>query len=267
MKKQLEKITNLTINEILNNKIILPSLYFEKFNYHAKELEISLDDETFQKEINSLMVDDFKTIEKYMHSIISNVSELKEETKNAKNAIINKDLNGLNDIYKNMIKLEQEVKKLNNELFIDETTKLFNRKWIYTKFLDENSLFQNNGICLLIDVVDYFYVQKEYGELLSKNLLIFLINFINEKFKDENYNVQIARYFENKIFVFILEEDVKEVINFIINLEKMLLNITLKSNSGLLIKANYKFSYELFESNDESKNIFEKLIDLSNASL
>ena len=45
MKQELKKITDLTINDLLNNDIILPSTYFDKFNYHAKELEIDLDDE------------------------------------------------------------------------------------------------------------------------------------------------------------------------------------------------------------------------------
>ena len=31
MRNKLEQITNLTINNLLNNKIILPSSYFEKF--------------------------------------------------------------------------------------------------------------------------------------------------------------------------------------------------------------------------------------------
>ena len=35
MKDKLEKITNLTINDLLNNKIILPSSYFEKFTYYT----------------------------------------------------------------------------------------------------------------------------------------------------------------------------------------------------------------------------------------
>ena len=43
MNHKLEQITNLTINNLLNNKIILPSSYFEKFNYYAKEIEINLD--------------------------------------------------------------------------------------------------------------------------------------------------------------------------------------------------------------------------------
>ena len=41
MNHKLEQITNLTINNLLNNKIILPSSYFEKFNYYAKEIEIN----------------------------------------------------------------------------------------------------------------------------------------------------------------------------------------------------------------------------------
>ena len=44
-----KKITNLTINDLLNNDVILPSNYFDKFNYHAKEMEINLDDEDFKK--------------------------------------------------------------------------------------------------------------------------------------------------------------------------------------------------------------------------
>jgi hypothetical protein len=56
LKQELKKITNLTINELLNNEIILPSTYFNKFNYHAKELEINLDDEDFKKELNSVIL-------------------------------------------------------------------------------------------------------------------------------------------------------------------------------------------------------------------
>ena len=45
--------SNLTINDLLNNDVILPSNYFDKFNYHAKEMEINLDDEDFKKNINN----------------------------------------------------------------------------------------------------------------------------------------------------------------------------------------------------------------------
>ena len=37
--KELEKITNLTINELLNNEIILPSLYLENLVITQKRLK------------------------------------------------------------------------------------------------------------------------------------------------------------------------------------------------------------------------------------
>ena len=100
MRQQLKKITDLTINDILNKNIILPSTYFDKFNYHAKELEIDLDDEKFKHEINKLISEDFQAIENYMNLIATNAAALKESTKNAADAILNNDIDSLNDIYK-----------------------------------------------------------------------------------------------------------------------------------------------------------------------
>ncbi len=261
MKKELEQITNLTINELLNKEIILPSLYFEKFNYHAKKVEINLDDEEFQKEVEQILVDDYKNIEKYMSLIISSVNELKQETQNASNAILNNDSGALTDIHKRMITLENEIQLLNDELFIDDLTKSYNKKWIYNKFLDENTDFKDEGVCTLVDIEDFNYIQKEYGELLAKNLLIFIINFISQKLKDEHYNFHIARYFHNKFFIFVLEKDKNQIKNFLLNLEQMLLNTTLKSHSGLYIKASYKFKTEPFKVKDKSKVVFDKLLN------
>lgn len=262
MKQELKKITNLTINELLNNEIILPSTYFNKFNYHAKELEINLDDEDFKKELNSIILEDLQTIENYMNVVISSAISLKENATNATNAIINKDIDTLGDIYKKMLELEKEVKCLNSKLFLDDLTNSYNKKWIYNKFLNSEALFQQNGICILIDVIDYTYIQKEYGELLANNLLIFATKFIKQKLKDEDLDFKIVRYYENKFLLFILnsDENKKEVINSILNLEQLLSSTTLKSNSGLFIKAKYKFKISSYKTNQESKEIFERLL-------
>lgn len=262
MKKQLKKITDLTINELLNNEIILPSTYLDKFNYHAKELEVDLDDENFNKELNNLILEDFHTIENYMNLIISSAINLQENTKNASNAILNKDADSLGDIYKKMLDLENEIKNLNDKIFLDDITNTYNKKWLYNKFLDSNASFQQNGICVLVDVIDYFYIQKEYGELLSNNLLIFATKFIKQKLKDEDFDFEIVRYNENKFLIFMKsdKENKKNIINSILNLEQLLSNTTLKSNSGLFIKAKYKFKVNLFNINQDSKEVFEKLL-------
>jgi GGDEF domain-containing protein len=260
MNHKLEQITNLTINNLLNNKIILPSSYFDKFNYYAKGIEINLDDINFTKEINNLILKDFNKIEEYMKIIISSAIMLQENTKDANKAITDKNTESLENVTDRMIKLEEEIRNLTNQLFIDDITGVNNRKWIYNKLLDENANFKEDGICILLDVIDYDYIQKEYGELLANNLLAFVANFINEKLKDEKYNFQIAKFVENKFFIFIFNETRQEILNKIKNLEQVLLKTTLKSNSGLLIKAKYDFKLNLFKENQSSKDIFELLL-------
>lgn len=259
MKNELKKITDLTVNELLNKDVILPSLYFEKFDKNAKELEVNLDDKEFQREINKLIVEDYSIIEDYMKSIMLNASSISDASKNAKDALLNKDVNMLNSIYKQMLSLEKEVKNLNNKLFQDDITNTFNRKWVYNKFLNKQSKFKNDGICILLDVVDYSYLKKEYGELLANNLLIFATNFIKRNLKEEQFDFKLVRFFDNKFLIFILNQDEQSVNTSLLNIQQMLFNTTLKSNSGLFIKANYKFKSTIFNSSDDSKDIFEKL--------
>jgi len=261
MDKNLKKITDLTINHLLNNDIILPSTYFDKFNYYARELEIDLDDESFKKEIDKIILKDFKNIENYMHLIMSNAVSLEENSLNAKNAILENDSHSLGKIHRKMIKLQKEIKILNDKLFLDDITNAFNKKWIYNKFLNKDGKFKEDGICVLIDVIDFTYVKKEYGEFLANNLLIFMEKFINQRLKDEKYNYHIVRYSERKFLVFILNTNGQEknITNFILNFEKLLSLTTLKSNAGLYIKANYDFKINEFKAEQEAKEIFIKL--------
>ena len=242
MKQQLKKITNLTINDLLNNDVILPSSYFDKFNYHAKALEIDLDDENFKQELNDLITEDFHVIENYMNLIMSSAVTLSENSEKSLNAILNKDVNALTDVYKKMLLLEKEIKNLNNKLLLDDITNSFNKKWIYNKFLDSNALFQENGIAILVDVIDYTYIQDEYGELLANNLLIFASKFINKKLESEKLNFHIVRFIENKFMIFLLDiEQQKDIVNTILNTEQLLSNTTLKFAHLKSVKIHKKF--------------------------
>ena len=46
-----------------------------------KKMEIDLEDEQFQKEVEQILVEDYKILKKYMSLIVSSVNELQQETK------------------------------------------------------------------------------------------------------------------------------------------------------------------------------------------
>jgi len=259
MKIQLKKITDVTINDLLNKDVIMPSIYFEKFNKNARTLDVNLEDSSFEKELNKILIEDFNSIEEYMFSIEKNASIVKNAVEGTQKALLNKDIDTLTDIYSQMIKLEKEVKSLNKKLFVDDLTTCYNRKWIYNKFLDKDSKFKDNGICVIIDVIDFDYIQNEYGELLSNNLIIFINNFIKEKLNEEKISFKTARFFDSKFFIFVNHENKKEVSDLIFNIQQLLKNTTLKSKTGLVIRADYNYAISRFKNNEESKEVFEAL--------
>lgn len=259
MKKELKKITNLTINELLNKDVIMPSIYFEKFNKNARTLEINLSDSSFNKELNQIIVEDFNSIEDYMGNIISSSESIGKAAKDTKTALLNKDIDTLSAIYNQMQNLEKELKNLNKKLFVDELTNVQNRKWIYNKFLNDDATFKDNGIAVLIDVNDYTYIQGEYGDLLADNLLIFISNFLKKNLTEDDCKFKIARFFDNQFIIFISDKSEKECKTLVNNIKQLLSNTTLKSNSGLVIKANYEYYLTAYMKNQDSKDILESL--------
>lgn len=259
MKKQLKKITDITINDLLNKEVIMPSIYFEKFNKNARTLDVDIEDSSFIKELNKLLIEDFNAIELYMNTIEKNASIIKDAVKGTQTALLNKDIDTLTDIYTQMSKLEKEVKHLNKQLFIDDLTSSNNRKWVYNKFLNKEAKFKKAGICVLIDIVDFDYIDNEYGTLLANNLIIFINNFIKKNLKEEKTEFKIARFFDNQFLIFIEDKKEKEVSDLIFNIKQLLKNTTLKSKAGLVIRADYKYSISKYKEDEESKEIFEQL--------
>ncbi len=259
MKKQLKKITDITINELLNKDVIMPSIYFEKFNKNARTVNINLEDTSFVKELNNILIEDFNSIEKYINEIEKNASLIRNAVKDTQNALLNKDIDTLTDIYSQMTKLEKEVTLLNRQLFVDDLTSSNNRKWIYNKFLNKKAEFKKSGVCVLIDISDFDYINNEYGTLLANNLIIFINNFLKESLKDENFDFKIARFFDSQFLIFIEDKKEKEVSNLIFNIKQLLINTTLKSKAGLVLRADYKYSISKYKENEDSKKIFEQL--------
>lgn len=259
MKKQLKKITNITINDLLNKDIIMPSIYFEKFNKNARTFDIKLEDSSFEKELNKILIEDFNSIERYMYTIEKNASIIKNAVEDTQKALLNKDINTLTDIYSQMGKLEKEVIDLNKKLFVDDLTSSNNRKWIYNKFLNDEGKFRKSGICILIDISDFEYINKEYGELLANNLIIFINNFIKENLEEEKIDFKISRFFDSQFLIFIEEKKEKEIFSLIFNIKQLLKNTTLKSKTGLVIRADYSYIISKYKEDQESKEIFEAL--------
>ena len=105
----------------------------------------------------------------------------------------------------------------------------------------------------------YSYIQKEYGSLLTDNLLIFISSFINNKLKEDNCDFKISRFSDEQFLIFTKDQNIKNINTLIYNTKISLASKTLKSNAGVIIKPTYDYKIATFDKDEDSKSIFGKL--------
>ncbi len=259
MKNKLKKITDNTVNDLLQNDIILPSQYFQAFDKNAKILDTDINDKNFEKEVNDVIVKEFETINGYMTQTAANIEKLSNATKDAKAAIVNRDEAELTKIYKEIQSLQNEIANLQTEMYIDSLTKTYNKKWIYSQFVDIDDNIQNDGIMVLVNISDYDYIQQTHGNLIGDNLIKFLSNYINKYLKEEGIDYKMARYSSNNFLIFFNDARINDVRVVLNNIQKSLLNTTLKSKSGIIIQTSFYYTLSQHKTNDSFQHVLETL--------
>ncbi|AXH11797.1 diguanylate cyclase domain-containing protein [Halarcobacter bivalviorum] len=260
MKDRLKEITDLTINELLEEEVILPSEYFECFDKHAKLCEVDLEDEEFEKEVDELLLKEIGTINDYVKSATKSIDSAATLTLDAQKAIEENNSDALKKLYSQIRDLQIELQDITENIYKDYLTSAYNKKWLYHKYLAENSKIKEDAIIILIDVTDFEYIKKTYNKLISNNLLIFIFEFINKEFKKEDIDFEICRYLTNKFIISVKNNNFNSVTNLIKNTSSVLFGTTLKSNSGVMIKPNYKYSTLSIKKDDSFHEILNSLI-------
>lgn len=263
MKHNLKKITENTIQELLQNEIILPSSYFESFDKNAKNLSVDIKDAHFEIEIGHLIADELKNVNAYMKKAIKHIDLLSEVTQEAEQAIKYHDNNKLKSLNVSLVEMGKEINALKELIYLDELTKTFNRKWIYNHAITEQGTFGKKGLLLFIDAEDCAYLADKYGNVIADNVIIYIAKFLTAKFKKENIKCDIARYSNEQFLIFITEDNFENITSFIKNARLELSNVTLKSKSGLTFKTNFNFGLVEYISSEHFQKTLEKAVDLS----
>lgn len=263
MNNNLKKITNKTIQDLLQNEIILPSSYFESFDKNAKKLSVELESPQFESEVSNVIVNDFKNINSYMKKISENIEVLTEATDEAQTAIKEKDTTKLQAVNLTLNELKDEINSLKGLIYIDPLTKTFNRRWVYNYAINQDGTFKNEGLLTFIDLIDCNYLADKYGNALVDNVVLFISKFLTEKFKKENIEVAISRYSNNQFILFIKNESPENMQSVLKNIKMELLNTTLKSKSGLMFKTTFHFGLTQYNSKDVFQDSIEKVAALA----
>ncbi|WP_263833020.1 GGDEF domain-containing protein [Sulfurospirillum oryzae] len=246
MNKQLQELTDLTIKEIRNLEIVLPEIYQDVFYSKAKELEINLDD--IDKEAAMLYA--LQKIQLIQNETERSASALKENVVNARIAITNKDNMALQFIENNMIELESKIASLQEELYIDELTRLYNRRWLFEKILRDDH-FQNNGLLAFIDINKFKNINDTFGHIIGDKVL-HVIGKVLKKVKDTT-----AVRFAGDEFLMISDQHDEDEIHKILHTVNYNLKKTPFKHNQEIFYIDFSFGVASFKAKDNFKSVLE----------
>jgi len=254
----IKTITDKTVNKLLGQEIILPSTYFQTFNQYASELNISLKDKTFTKEINQTIQDDIRKVNKFMDETLKGMEKLSQATSDAKKAIINKDEEELSVILAQVDDMKNEITSLIGQLYQDSLTKLNNKKWIYDRYLNGSQNMQNNGILVYLNINDFKYINDTYGELVGDSALVYISRFLTKKLEEEQIDFELVRYAGDQFLILIKNDILEDIRSFISNIRSQLLNSSLKSKAGHIFKIIFSYGIIPYKTNEKFHSILSQ---------
>ena len=246
MNKQLQELTDLTIKEIRNLEIVLPEIYRDIFYTKAKDLGIKLSD--IDKEAAMLYA--LHKIQLIQSETERSASALKENVINAKIAITNKDNMALQFIEDNMIELETKIASLLEELYIDDLTRLYNRRWLFDKFLKDDH-FKSNGYLAFVDINHFKDVNDKFGHIIGDKVL-----HVIGKVLKKVHNTTAIRFAGDEFIILSEQHDNDEIHKILHTVNQNLLKTPFKHNQELFY-IDFSFGVASFKVKDSFKKVLE----------
>ena len=258
MSDRLKEVTYLTIKNLKNNEIILPSDYLKTFGKMAKDLNLNVSDEhDIPKELDYSAEHINKIVEKTSQSL----TQIHTSTKKAQTAILNKDDKSLEDINNELLSMQKQINFLQKELFSDTLTGAYNRKWFYD-FYSKEEKFLEDGKFVFIDLNKFKHINDNYGHIVGDQVLKYLVRFFKTELDDPS--IKIIRYAGDEFIILFTQEilDKMNIENKMSELQIKLSNQKLKS--AKIEKLQFSFSYGLldYKKFDEVSSILEKADEL-----
>lgn len=148
-----------------------------------------------EEKLKGLVFRQFKgygDFDKTMQDVAQSVSDIKQSTEDAMTAIDNNDAGGLKSAYNQLKSYEARIQELEKDIYTDDVTGIYNRKFLMNQELDPEGCFKTDGVLLHITVNNFSQLNHEHGHEAGDTVLKFVSKVFQNSLK--NMGIHLIRY-------------------------------------------------------------------------
>jgi len=209
--------------------------------FRQKEIDIKLPSQYMKEFFNLIKTDTKLTIEEKKAIFICEEEKIQE--------LLNKE-------HIEKIKSQQsEIERLNHELYHDELTSLYNKKYFSKYIIDENNMFQREGTLVFIDLNKFKYINDTFGHVIGDNALEVFSSFLSNNLRKED---KVIRYAGDEFIILFDSSIESEILNKMKILTNKLRDVTIHTPDDNYINLKFSFGISSFSQNDYASTIVAK---------
>lgn len=252
-RKTLRAVSHETINELFQKyEFATPCLYESVFSEKAAQKGIQLKDLKPIEELKKLMLE----VDAKIQNHIDSFTKLSSYTQEAYVAIETKNMAALDDIREKTAEMVYHLKGIEEELYRDSLTGLFNQKGLMRYTVTPTKNMGMNGILLVFDLDNFKKINKTYGHAIGNAVIKKFASFLAKGVENIPEKSKFLARFDSDEFVMIVDEhNMDYVKNQFRKLQKKGLLLKIKGNEE---KINFSFGAAVFANGKKYADVLNK---------
>lgn len=250
--EELKLVTNDTIKAIRKFDVVTPLLFKETFLLKAKENKITVDLEDLTRNTLDFTLHKVYQIEEETKA---NTQLLQQNIDMATEAIDHEDKKLLQAVQQQMAELNRRISMLEEQVYLDELTKAYNRKWLFEKFLIDEK-FLKSGTLVFVDVDKFKEINDTYGHVTGDKVLAMIAQLTGKL--EETHTI---RYGGDE-FILISQHETEKHLKQQMQTLCQTLDTKLFRYQGNTFQVHISYGITTFEAGDAFQNIIEKVDQL-----
>lgn len=214
-----------------------------------------------EEELKGLVFNQFRQYgdyDKTMNEVAKNISDIQKSTEDAICAIDNNDKSLLKNAYSQLKEYQKRILELENDVYTDEITGVYNRKYLNNHELDQDGRFKMDGMLVHLSIVNFSDINREHGCSSGDTVLKYISKLLQGRLK--SVGVYLIRYMGAQFIVLSKEAVATKVDSIFKETVDEVIGKKFKTREGGLLRIELQLDKQSFNKDEDFKAVYKNLI-------